>query len=69
MRPAALCIPVDRILLSVWSGLAPGEGMPGVYDALLMAVEFKATGRFCLRAAMLEGCSGCLNSSGVPFRI
>lgn len=69
MRPPAFGIPVDRILLSVWSGLPPGEGIPGVYEALLMAFELNATGRFCLLTAMLDVWLSCLKSSGVPLRI
>lgn len=58
-------IPEDRILLKVWSPLLfPGEGMPPLYDALLSVLEFKAVGRFCLRAAILD-CIGDLNPSGV----
>ena len=54
MRPVALAIPLERILRSVWSLLTPGEGIGAEYDALRIAVELRAAGRFCLRAAMLE---------------
>ena len=53
-RPPALGMPVDRILLRVWSGFPAGDGIPGVYEALLIALEFKLTGRFCRLTAMLD---------------
>ena len=66
-RPAALPMPDDRILRSVWSLLFPGEGIPLVYEALRNVLELSAVGRLCLLAAMLEDWVVCWNSSGVLF--
>ena len=57
-RPG-LPMPEDRILRSVWSLLLllfpPGEGMPPLYEALLLKeLALRVAGRFCLRAAMLD---------------
>lgn len=53
-RPPAFAIPVDRIRRMTLSLLPPGDGMGAEYEALLIALEFRLTGRFCLLAAMLE---------------
>jgi hypothetical protein len=53
-RPEAFGIPLERILRITLSLLPPGDGIGAEYEALLIALEFRLTGRFCLRAAMLD---------------